>query len=95
MRILVVCGMGIGTSILLKMRAEAALRSLGMSAVIEVSDIASAQEAAQNCDIVLTTAEFSDSIGDVPARVVLLDQGLSDEEFRKKLSSVLGVNQEK
>lgn len=90
MRIIVVCGLGIGTSLLLKMRAETALRSLGVAADVEVSDVASAQEAARNCDLMLTTAEYAESMGLLSARVVVIDQGITDVEMRKKLGSVVG-----
>ena len=42
MKIVTVCGMGIGTSVLLKMNTEKALRTLGIDADVEAADIGTA-----------------------------------------------------
>ena len=47
MKIVAVCGMGIGTSVLLKMNAEKVLQDLGIDADIEAADIGVARGAAQ------------------------------------------------
>ena len=43
MKILAVCGMGLGTSLILRMNAEKALKQLGIEADVEVSDMGSAR----------------------------------------------------
>ena len=44
MRILAVCGMGVGSSLLLIMNAQKALRELGVKADVEQSDIGLARQ---------------------------------------------------
>ena len=43
MKIIAVCGMGIGTSVLLKMNAEKVLETLGVSAEVQAADISKAK----------------------------------------------------
>ncbi|MDE2409435.1 MAG: PTS ascorbate transporter subunit IIB, partial [Actinomycetales bacterium] len=43
MKIVAVCGAGIGTSVLLKMNAEKVLRTLGLEATVEAADIETAR----------------------------------------------------
>jgi PTS system ascorbate-specific IIB component len=72
MKIVAVCGMGIGTSVLLKMNAEKALRAMGVDADVEAADIGTARGAARTADLVLTSDELAPEIGDVPAKVVVI-----------------------
>lgn len=92
MRIAIVCGKGIGTSILLKMTAEKALRALEVSADVEVADLASAHQAMNNCDVILTSRELVDSLTNVKARVVVIDNFVDPFEVREKLAFAIGEN---
>lgn len=94
MRIAIVCGNGIGTSILLKMTAEKALRELEVSANVEVVDLASLGDATNNCDVILTSAELVDSLADVKARVIVIDNFVDSYEVREKLALTLGEKSE-
>ncbi|GGH37241.1 PTS sugar transporter subunit IIB [Microbacterium album] len=87
MKIVAVCGMGIGTSVLLKMNAEKALRALAADAdaEVEAADIGTARGAARSADVVLTSAELADEIGDVPARVIVIDNFTDVAEITEKL----------
>ncbi|MDI2097924.1 PTS sugar transporter subunit IIB [Ruicaihuangia caeni] len=86
MKILTVCGMGIGTSILLKMNTEKALKALGASADVEASDIGSARGAARTVDIVLISHDLAEQLGDVPAKVIEIQNFLSVDEISQKLA---------
>jgi len=90
MKIVAVCGMGIGTSVLLKMNAEKVLQDLGIDADIEAADIGVARGAAQTAEIVLTSEELAPEIGDVPARVIVIDNFFDLDEIHKKLSAAVG-----
>ncbi|MBW3087054.1 Ascorbate-specific PTS system EIIB component [Austwickia sp. TVS 96-490-7B] len=72
MKIVAVCGMGIGTSILLKMNAEKALEELGLDGDVEAADIGTAKGVAAMADLILTSAELAPELEDcdVPLRVV-------------------------
>ena len=89
MKLLAVCGMGIGTSIILKMNAEKALERLGVAGEVEVADIGSARGAAVTADVVLTSSELAEEIGDVPADVVVVDSFVDVDEIAGKLSATL------
>src|SRR5207247_2169199 len=65
MKILAVCGMGLGSGLLLRMQAEKALRQLGIDADLEVADIGSARAMAQTADLILTSNELAEQLGKV------------------------------
>ncbi|WP_166352376.1 PTS sugar transporter subunit IIB [Phytoactinopolyspora limicola] len=89
MKIVAVCGMGIGTSVLLKMNAEKALRSLGIDADVEAADIGVARGAARTAQVVLTSAELATEIGDVPAKVIVIDNFFDVAEITQKIQSAV------
>lgn len=89
MKIVAVCGMGIGTSVLLKMNAEKVLQDLGIDAEIEAADIGVARGAAQTAQIVLTSDELAPEIGDVPAEVIVIENFFDLDEIHKKLSAAV------
>ncbi len=91
MKIVVVCGMGIGTSVLLKMNAEKVLRQLGKDGEVDVeaADIGTAKGAARTADLVLTSADLVDEIGEVPAQVVVIDNFTSVAEITEKLTPLV------
>lgn len=89
MKIVAVCGMGIGTSVLLKMNAEQVLRDLGVEGDVEAADIGVARGAAQSADIVLTSDELAGEIGEVPAKVIIIDNFVDMDEIKEKLSAAM------
>ncbi|MBR7404508.1 PTS sugar transporter subunit IIB, partial [Klebsiella pneumoniae] len=56
MKILTVCGLGMGSSLILKMNVEAVLKQHGIQASVEHMDVSSAASA--NADVVITNAEL-------------------------------------
>lgn len=93
MKIVTVCGMGIGTSVLLKMNTEKALRALGVDGDVEAADIGTARGAARGADIVFTSADLVEEIGQVPARVIVIKNFTSVDEVTQKLTELLGLEQ--
>lgn len=89
MKIVAVCGMGIGTSVLLKMNAEKVLEKLGVDADVEAADIGVAKGAAQTAEIVLTSDELAGELGDVPAKVIIIDNFFDLEEITTKITEAL------
>ncbi|PRY00599.1 PTS sugar transporter subunit IIB [Allonocardiopsis opalescens] len=92
MKILAVCGMGIGTSVILKMNAEKAAQQLGLDADVEVADISSARGAATTADLVLTSAELAAELGDIPTPVVVVNNFVDSDEISAKLSAAVDSN---
>ena len=89
MKIIAVCGMGIGTSVLLKMNTEKVLRTLGIDADVEAADIGVARGMARDAEIVLTSEELAEELGDVEAQVIVIDNFFDLAEITEKLSSAL------
>lgn len=89
MKIIAVCGMGIGTSILLKMNAEKVLRKLGIDADVEAADIGVARGMARDAEIVLTSQELVSEIGDLDAEVIVIDNFFDLQEIEDKLNGAL------
>ena len=85
MKIITVCGMGIGTSVLLKMNAEKALRALDIDADVEAADIGTARGAARTAELVLTSEDLVEEIGQVPAKIVVIDNFTSVSEIQSKI----------
>jgi len=90
MKILAVCGMGIGTSVLLKGNAEKAANELGLDADVEVADIGTARGAASTADLVLTSGELAAELGDLNIPVVIVDNFVDGTEIREKLGAAVG-----
>lgn len=86
MKILVVCGMGIGTSIILKMNTDNALQDLGVYAETEASDISAARGAAAMADLVLTSEELVEQLSDVGTPVEVIHNFTDIDEIKSALS---------
>ena len=89
MKIIAVCGMGIGTSVLLKMNAEKVLRTLGIEATVDATDLATAQER-RDAQVILTTPDLVDKLQGLPAEVIAIEHFFDLEEITEKLEHSLG-----
>ena len=89
MKLLAVCGMGIGTSVLLKMNAEKVLRTLGIEATVDATDLASAQER-RDAQVILTTPDLVEKLQGLPAEVIAIEHFFDLEEITEKLERSLG-----
>jgi PTS system ascorbate-specific IIB component len=89
-KILAVCGMGLGSGLLLRMQAEKALRQLGVQADLEVADIGTARASAQTADIIITSEELAQQLGAVKPRVVTISNFIDLGEMVTKLGAALG-----
>jgi PTS system ascorbate-specific IIB component len=88
-KILAVCGMGLGSGLLLRMQAEKALRQLGVSADVEVADIGTARAAAQTADLIITSPELAQQLGAVKPTVVTITNFIDLGEMVRKLEAAL------
>lgn len=89
MKLLAVCGMGIGTSVLLKMNAEKVLRMLDIEATVDATDLASAQTR-RDAQVILTTPDLVEQLQGLPAEVIAIEHFFDLEEITEKLSHSLG-----
>lgn len=90
MKIIAICGAGIGSSAILKVNAERVLSRLGIEADVMAADIKSVQTAAADAQVILTSAEFVDAIGKTFADVVVINNYFDASELMIKLEASLG-----
>lgn len=90
MKIVAICGAGIGTSGILKVSAERALQKLGIDAEVSATDVGSIRTDADDAQVILTSAEHVDSIGRTFADVIVIDNILDQDELTRKLEAALG-----
>lgn len=90
MKIVTICGAGIGSSGILKVNAERVLRKLGIEAVVVAADIGSVRTAAADAQVILTSAEFVEAIGQTFADVVVIENYFDTAELTAKIEAALG-----
>jgi len=89
-KIVTICGAGIGSSGILKVNAERVLAKLGIDAVVVAADRASLATAMRDAQVVLASAEFVNSIGKTFADVIVIDNYSDAAELSAKLEQSLG-----
>ncbi len=90
MKIVTICGAGIGSSGILKVNAERVLRRLDLEAEVVAADIGSIAEVATDAQVILTSAEFVEAIGQTFAEVIVIENFFDTEELTRKLEAALG-----
>lgn len=88
-KILAVCGMGLGSGLLLRMQAEKALRELGVKADLEVADIGTARALASTADLIVTSEELAQQLGAVKSKVVVITNFIDLKEMVDKLRDAI------
>ena len=91
MKIITVCGMGLGSSFAIEMILEEVLKEMGVEADLDhtsVSDVAGLK-----CDIIVTSTNFAATLNEMSLSVPIIAlQKLTDkEEMRSKLEPVLNT----
>ena len=89
MKILAVCGMGLGSALVLRMQAEKALKELGLKADLEVADIGTARAIAPSADLILTSNELAEQLGTVKPKVVTISNFIDLREMVDKLKAAI------
>jgi PTS system ascorbate-specific IIB component len=90
MKVVAICGAGVGTSAILKQTAERALDRLGIVADVTASDVASVSVTAADAQVILSSPELVSRIGKTNADVVVVDNYFDVEELERKLEEALG-----
>ena len=90
MKIVTICGAGIGSSGILKVNAERVLQRLGLEATVVAADIGSVARVAADAQVILTSAEFVEAIGPTRADVVVIENYFDTEELSRKLEVAIG-----
>ena len=88
LKIITVCGFGVGSSMLLKMKVDEMLKKNGMDANVETSDMGSATSI--SCDIIFTSNELVGKIKDnVSVPVIAIGNFLDVNEIETKGLSII------
>lgn len=82
MKVLCVCGVGQGTSLLLKMNVSDVLKEFGYSADVDNTDLTSAN--GERSDLIVTNSEFSKQITN-GTPIVIVENYFDKEEIKSKL----------
>jgi PTS system ascorbate-specific IIB component len=90
MKIVTICGAGIGSSGVLKVNAERALRALDLEASVVAADVSTVRVVAADAQIILTTQEFVKDIGKTNADVIVIVNLFDTSELKQKLEDALG-----
>lgn len=85
LKIVAICGCGMGSSVILKMNAEKVLKELNVKANIEVADATSGKGAAMNADLVLIGKELASLFKDLNKPVIQLTNFVDKNELKNKL----------
>ncbi len=91
MKILAVCGMGVGSSLILKMQMEKAIKKLGLKATVDIADITTARALATNADLIVTSKELAERLGDLKAPIVTITNYMDLNELTEKVRAALNV----
>jgi PTS system ascorbate-specific IIB component len=92
MRIVCICGAGVGSSLLVKMGIERVLARHGYDERdfdFELADLQSGRGMARFCDLVVTTPAFESSLDQDGTPYVLIQNLFSEKEIEEKLIPVI------
>ncbi|ANB57639.1 PTS system, Lactose/Cellobiose specific IIB subunit [Anoxybacillus sp. B7M1] len=87
MKILCVCGLGQGTSLILRMNVETVLRGMGITADVDNTDVSSASSL--NPDIIITSNELAQSLKGTSSKVIIVNNYFDMDEIRSALKENL------
>jgi PTS system ascorbate-specific IIB component len=90
MKIVAICGAGIGSSGILKVNAERVLDRLDLEADVTAAHLDSLASDAADAQIILTSAEFVEAIGTTNADVIVIENYFDTEELARKIEAALG-----
>jgi ascorbate PTS system EIIB component len=90
MKIVTLCGVGVGTSAILKVTAERALERLDIEAQVTAADVGSVATVAADAQVILTSSELVSAIGKTNADVIVIDNVFDVDELTTKLEIAIG-----
>lgn len=86
MKIITVCGFGVGTSLLLKMTVDSILEEEGIYGEVEAIDMTSA--CGESADFILTSKEIGEEIKEeVEGKLIYISNFMDKNEVKNKLLS--------
>lgn len=89
MKIVAICGAGIGSSGILKVNTERVLSRLGLEADVTAAHLKTLSTDAADAQIILTSPEFVDAIGPTRADIIIVENYFDTDELSRKLQAAL------
>lgn len=86
-RVLAVCGMGLGTSAILKSRLRGALDATGVDYLLDVTDASAA--GGERADLIFTSEELADGLRRHTAKVVVINNFTDRAEINRKAAEAV------
>ena len=87
MKVLAVCGFGVGTSMVLKMNIQDVLEENDIQAKVETADSNTATS--KKADIILTSKEVGEVLGETEAPKIIISDFMDIKEIENKLVSFI------
>jgi PTS system ascorbate-specific IIB component len=87
MKIICVCGLGQGSSLILRMSVENVLRQLGIEADVDHMDVSSAK--AMRADYIITSSELAQTLTGAYSKVLVVNNYFDQNEIKGVLKGVL------
>lgn len=84
MKILAVCGLGQGTSLILRMNIEQVLQEKGVDADVEHTDVSAA--GSEETDYIVTSNELAESLENQQAKILIVNNYFDKDEISKVFS---------
>lgn len=87
MKILCVCGLGQGTSLILRMNVETVLKEMGIQADVEHTDVSTASGMA--ADYIITSNELAQGLQGHAAKIVIVNNYFDLKEIEQGLKAAM------
>lgn len=87
LRVLTVCGVGMGSSLILRMSAESALKELGVEAKVEATDASSARS--MPADVIIGQEMHTEAFQERAPVVIAISNFMDKQGLKDQLSSAL------
>lgn len=92
LKVFAVCGMGLGTSVILKSRLKAALDKHGVEYSLDITDASTAN--GQAADLIFTSDELASKIRNKNAKIIVINNFTSSTEIQEKTDAALAESPE-
>lgn len=83
MKVLTVCGLGQGSSLILRMNVESVLKEMGVEADVDNSDVSTA--VFEKPDLIITNKELAENLNNSSIPVVIVKNYFDKNEIREAL----------
>jgi PTS system ascorbate-specific IIB component len=88
-KILAVCGNGMGTSMVIKMKVQKILKKLEIAAQVDYSSLEQAAAQIDNYNIILASAHVADEFESKDTKIISLVNIIDEKELEDKLVGAL------